>query len=168
MTKIELDVRINAPKERVWDTLANLGQVVNYHPYVTDSYYTSSQNEGMDAARVCEFGPNLAIEETAIAWNPGESYTLAIEFLKGTKPPITNILGTLAVRADGNASIVTMVMSYDVKFGLVGFAMDRMMVQPRYRNMINGIMVGLKHHVETGELVNKDVLKRIEVVPAAA
>ncbi len=113
-----------------------------------------------DAARVCEFGPNLAIEETAVAWNPGESYTLAIEFLKGTQPPITNTLGTLAVRENGNASVVTMVMSYNTKLGLIGMIMDRM--------MIDGLLAGMKHHIETGELVNRDVLKRIQVVPAAA
>lgn len=169
MTIMESSITINASKETVWSVLANLGGVVNYHPFIDNSYYNTDATEGTGAGRVCEFNNGMKINERAIHWNDGTSYTLAIEFITGPVPPIKDIRGTLMVeQAEANTSKVTMRMDYKTRFGIIGKVMDRRMVQPQYGRMLDGIMAGLKHHVETGEVVDMTVLKRVSVVPAAA
>ena len=57
MTTITQEIRINAPKDRVWAILADLGAVQRFHPGVKKSYYSTTQKEGVGASRVCELLP---------------------------------------------------------------------------------------------------------------
>ena len=50
MTHISSEIRINASKQQVWNILADLGAIVNFHPFILKSYYTSEQKEGVEAA----------------------------------------------------------------------------------------------------------------------
>ncbi len=169
MTTFTASTQIDVPQERVWEMIADLGGVVNFHPFVTQSYYTSQQKEGAGASRICEFGENLSVEEKAIEWREGESYTVAVDFVKGMKPPIRDMRGTMTVKPDGNGgSIASILIHYQPRFGIVGQLMDRFMIRSRYETMIPGMMQGLKHYAETGEVVNPKVLKRLQPLLATA
>ena len=168
MTTITGSTRINAPKAHVWELIADLGAVANFHPFATGSHYTSQQKTGDGASRICEFGPKLTLEETAVEWREGEMYTVAVDFIKGTKPPINDMRGSMALRADGDATIATITINYQPRFGIIGQIMDRVMIQPQYRKILPAVMQGLKHHAETGEVVDENLLKRISVVAQAA
>lgn len=85
MTHISHQITINAPKERVWEILADLGEVKRYHPGLTDSYYNSGEKRGVGASRHCDLKPFGSIDERVIEWNDGESYTL--EIYDGKKVP---------------------------------------------------------------------------------
>lgn len=160
MVSITQKIRINASKEKVWAIIANLGAVVNFHPYVLESYYTSESLEGIGAARQCVF-PKMEVNERAIDWKTGEHYTLAIDFLKGTIPPICNMQAGLRVEADGKNSLFTITMYYEPKFGILGKIMNRLMIQSQFERMLQGVVQGLKHHAETGELVTGDLAKQL-------
>ena len=51
MTKVSGHIVINAPKEKVWEVISDLGAISVWHPGVANSYYTSKQREGVGAAR---------------------------------------------------------------------------------------------------------------------
>lgn len=162
MTSIAAETRIAAPKEKVWEILANLGDVARFHPFVTRSYYhAGSRLEGVGASRVCEFGPDMAVRETAREWRQGESYILGIEVLKGMKPPIRDFQGHLSVREAAGGCVARIEMRYEPTLGPLGWIMDRLMIRPRYAKMLPGIAAGLKHYAETGETMDVGVLKRI-------
>ncbi len=57
MTQISSEIRINAPKQKVWAIIADLGAVQNFHPDVQKSYYSSENQKGLGTSRVCEL-PN--------------------------------------------------------------------------------------------------------------
>ena len=168
MTTIQREVRINARQASVWDVLADLGAIVNFHPFVINSFYTSDTPHGEGASRVCEFGDGLAIEETAVEWHEGESYTLRIGFLRGRTPPIHNNHAYFALRTEGRETVATLQLSYEPKFSVLGMALDKLMIQRQFGKTVAGILDGLKHHAETGETVDVKVLKRIQAAPIAA
>jgi len=168
MTTIYKEIELNIAKERAWEIIADLGGIVNFHPFVTNSYYTSDSLAGEGAARVCEFGPSQVINERAIAWNDGENFTLDISFIKGPKPPVNYLHGTMGVRETANGSAVYLEIEYQTKFGPIGAIMDRMMMRPQYEKLIDGVMKGLRHYTDSGETVNLDVLKRISVAVSPA
>ena len=92
MTHIAGEVHIDAPKDRVWDILADLGGIKNFSPGVTDSHYNPGDERGVGASRHCDLKPFGSVEETAILWNEGESYTLRLHDGKrlppsGMRPP---------------------------------------------------------------------------------
>ena len=46
MTTISASMHVDAPTERVWEIVADLGAVATFHPYVTHSYYSSQAKAG--------------------------------------------------------------------------------------------------------------------------
>ncbi len=117
MITLNHEIYIDAPKSQVWDVMADLGGVVKFHPLVTKSYYVTDEKQGTGAARVCELGPNTSVNETAIAWNEGESITLDVQYIKGQKPPVNSFHGTLSVRELGSGTVTAMTLEYAPKFG---------------------------------------------------
>lgn len=168
MTVLRYEIEIDASQEKVWKLMANLGDVNKFHPFVPTSYYTTDQLSGVGSARVCEFSPKMAIEETVVDWQDGKSLTLEIAFLKGPTPPVNNMRGTLAVKAQGIGSVASMEMSYEPKFGPVGALMDTMMIRRQYDKMMPGVLKGLKHHAETGEEVDLRTLTNLKSMEVTA
>ncbi|MCH8269280.1 MAG: SRPBCC family protein [Acidobacteria bacterium] len=167
MTHLSSEIRIKAPKEKVWAILADLGGIQNFHPGVKKSYYTSETKEGLGASRVCELIPMGKIEESVTEWREGEEITLAI-FPKEKAPPFQTAHGRVALRQDGQGTIVTLTVDYALKFGPLGSLMDVLMVRPQFRKAVPGVLAGLKHYAETGELVDRQVFKRIQHVAVPA
>ena len=66
MTRVTIDLRIDAPKEKVWDVVADLGSVSVWSPALAGSYYTSEAEEGLEAARHCDFPDGGYIKERTL------------------------------------------------------------------------------------------------------
>ncbi len=148
MTQITSEIKINAPKEKVWATLANLGGIQSFHPIVEKSYYISDSREGIGATRTCEFKGGGAISERAIEWREGEFFTL--EMHDGKKmPPFKTATGTQSVRSDGDGTIVGLTLEYNMKYGPIGSLMDAMLVKPKFLKVVPAILRGLKRELET-------------------
>ena len=155
MTTLNYEIYIDAPKSQVWDVIANLGEIVKFHPNVIKSYYVSDKKQGIGAARVCELGPNASVNETAIAWKEGESYTLDVQFIKGQKPPVHSFHGTMTVREKGSGTITAMAVEYAPKFGPLGKIIDVIVMRPQINKLLPVVLKGLKRHIETGESVDR-------------
>lgn len=157
MTKLSYETRIEAPVQQVWDVLADFGGTWKYNPNVTKSHSTSETNSGVGAERHCDLAfAGAEVEERIVDWNEGRSYDVAI--LDGRRtPPMKDPLAHFEVEADGDATVVRAFMRYDMKYGPLGWAMDRAMVRPKFGKAFGQILAGLKHHVETGELVTDDI-----------
>ena len=54
-TVISKKVKINASKDKVWDALADFGNVQNLSPNISKSYSTTDQKNGVGAERHCDF-----------------------------------------------------------------------------------------------------------------
>lgn len=169
MTVIRYEIEVDAPHNRVWELMADLGGIHKFHPFVPTSYYVTDQLTGVGASRVCEFDANMAVEETVTHWQEGQTMTLQIDFIKGMKPPINNLRGIVSVKPSGtNQSLAALEMRYDPKFGPIGSLMDKMMIRRQYAKMIPGILKGLKHHAETGEDVDLRVLTKLSNIKVSA
>ena len=168
MTTLKHEILINVPKSQVWDMIADLGGVVKFHPLVTKSYYVTDEKQGNGAARICELGPKNSVNETAIAWKEGESITLGVEFIKGQKPPVDNFTGTILLKEQGSGTVAAMIIEFAPKFGPLGKLMDVTLLRPQFDKLIPKVLKGLKHHIETGETVDLQVLAQIELTPASS
>lgn len=160
MAKIYHEIRINAPKETVWKALADFGGIHKFSPTVPTSHSTSANNEGLGATRHCDLAPMGSVEERIVEWKAGESLT--VEIYDGEKmPPIKNALGMLSVREDSDGTIASMQMEYETKMGVIGAAMNVVMIKGQFDKAVKGILQGLKHHTETGEVVTGTVSKQV-------
>ena len=74
MGRFSKEITINAPQEKVWAVLADLGNIYRWNPGVSHSYTTSENSKGEDATRHCDIERPLKgyLEERAFDWREGE------------------------------------------------------------------------------------------------
>ena len=158
MPNVTREIQVDAPTEKVWAVLANIGAVQDYSPGVVKSYYTSDIKEGVDASRHCDLLPTGTVEERIVDWRDGEQFS--IEIYEGTEVPYFGV-SHFTLERNGIGTIVTQVMDYkptdDLPNTLVGRSMEGLVGK-----IVGGNLVGLKHFVETGEVVTREVFKRIK------
>ena len=164
MIKITKEVEINAPKTKVWSVLADLGAIENYSPSVTKSYSTSENKQGIGASRHCDLLPMGSVEEKIIEWDEGESYK--IEIFEGKAIPFKGT-GKFELTENGKSTNVKMTFEPDMGNGIFGKIMGFMMKE-KMNKMITGVVIGLKHHLETDELVSAKTYKKIRKLSAAS
>ncbi len=149
MQRATASVEIDAPVERIWEVLADFGNVSVFNPGVTRSHLTSEGGGGVGATRHCDLAAaGASIEERIVEWVEGESYT--IEIYDGTRNPFATALATLSLApiADDRTT-ASMQIEWRTKGGIVGRLLDGGM-RAQNRKAIAGVLAGLKHHVETG------------------
>lgn len=151
-------ILVNAPIEKVWAVLANIGAVQDYSPSVVKSYFTSDIKEGVDASRHCDLLPKGTVEERIVDWHEGKQYS--IEIYEGTEIPYTGV-AHFALERDGVGTRVIEVMDYKPTNELP-IDLKRKSIEGLVGKIVEGNLVGLKHFVETGEIVTREVFRRIK------
>ncbi|OJJ18301.1 hypothetical protein BKI52_26140 [marine bacterium AO1-C] len=148
MTYIEKSLIIDAPKNVVWEALADFGAIKKFHKGLKDSYATSEANGGLGATRHCDLKPMGSIEERITRWEEGSLYT--VEIYEGKKtPPFKTAFATLKVESiNANQTKAYFIIEYTLKFGLLGQLMDAMMVKSQFSKASQIILDGLKEFSE--------------------
>ena len=146
MTRVAVEARIGASKDRVWDVIADLGAVSVWNPALADSHYTSAAKGGLEASRHCDFPDGGYVKERVVEWRPGEAFTL--DLYEGTVP-FASATGSMSVSEDRDGTIVTLALEYELKSDT---PVDPQEVERQNReDLLPLVLAGLKHYVETGE-----------------
>ncbi len=149
---------IDAPVETVWSVLADLGSIYKWNPGVAASQSTSEAAQGEGATRHCDLDDKNYLEERAFDWREGEGYKIDVT---ETSMPLKSNIVTFSIAPEGDGTRVNVTADYVLKFGLIGAIMDALFAKRQAQQGFDDMMAGLKHHVETGELVG-------DAVPALA
>ena len=147
-------IKIDAPVEKVWGVLADIGSIYKWNPGVVTSHTTVDQSQGDGTTRHCALDDKNFLEERTFDWREGESFK--IDVFESTLPLKSNIV-TFQVTPDGDGTRATVTADYVLKFGPIGKLMDVLFAKRQAQQGFDDMMVGLKYHVETGELVGEEV-----------
>ncbi len=144
---------IDAPADKVWSTLADLGSIYKWNPGVAHSHSTSELTQGEGATRHCDLDDKNYLKERAFDWQEGESFK--IDVTESTMPLESNIVTFQIAPAgdtpDGNGTRVSVTADYKLKFGPIGALMDIIFAKRQMQQAFDDMMAGLKYYVETGE-----------------
>ena len=145
MTKLSSEIQIDAPKEKAWGVLADLETVQQYDPAITKAFYTSEVRDGVGAARQCDW-PGGYVRERVTEWKPGEGY--AINAYEGSDiAPFESMDVRFVLRDAGQGTAVSLELEYRLKPDAPS---DPQEMESEYRQLIEGVLAGLKHYVEAG------------------
>jgi len=162
-TVISRKVTINAPKQKVWDALADFGNVQNMSPNISKSYLTSEQKNGVGAERHCDFtSMGAQVEERIVEWNEGESMKIDI-YERKNMPMIADILAEFKLEEQDNKVILHGSFEYSMS-NSVGNIMNSLVMKKMNIKTWELFLAGIKHHVETGENVEKGIRLDISMV----
>ena len=161
-------VTIDAPSAEVWRTISRFGDVYLFNPHVARSTLTSSTSRGLGATRRCELTMRGArMDERVVSWEEGVGYAFDVYASEKT-PPFETAGGAIRLRAQGGRTAAIATMQYAIGHGVAGAMLDRVVVRPQLERAFSASLAGLKHHVETGELVDEHTsldLSSVEITP---
>lgn len=152
MAILNNEILINAGPEAVWSVLSNLELLEQYDPITERSVAVTARKEGLGAGRKCDVLPKGSwFEEKVVDWRPQEG--LAFE-LVACNLPVKWLRHTYTLHAAGEQTRVTQVMEYEMKFGLLGKAMNALFVRKKWNAGIRQFFIGLKAYVERPVVVS--------------
>lgn len=154
MTTITRHVTIDAPTEQVWSAIADFGAVAVWNPNVKASHLTSSETAGEGISRECQLLPVGTVQERVTEWIEGELMSIEIYEFKNV-PAMRSANALLSLEPRGDRTMVQVQMTYEVGLGPVGAGMNSVMMKRQFTKAVTGLLAGLKHHVETGDHVDR-------------
>lgn len=147
MTQLVHEIHIAAPLDKVWAVLADLEAVRHYNPGVKHAEYNTTMREGVGAGRHCDIQPKGWVKERVIAWEPQKAITME---LYESQWPLNFMRWRTAVTRDGAGTRVSQAMEYQVKFGLLGRLLDKLVMRRKLDKTLAEVFVNLKQFVEKG------------------
>lgn len=165
--EINGEVLIEASKERVWESVADFGNTYLWNPSVTHSRLTSDAPSGIGATRHCDLTISKAsIEERVVDWVENEQ--LRVEIFGGRRtPPFKEAWGRFTLENVPGGTLTKLQLHYELKGGILGGLIDRLMVRRQYGKGLKLALAGLKYHVETGDLVETGTRVPVDEVTLA-
>lgn len=156
LKEITLEISTNTSKEKVWDLLFNRFSEVNvFNPLIEGSHHTTGTIGKVGCERHCDLDAKNAIKEKIVAARANDSFDLDI--IEGGLPMMDVMKGTYNLQElNTNQTKVSFIMKFTTKPAFMAPMMKGMMA-----NMLFKTLVGMKYHLETGNLVTKDNIKNI-------
>ena len=96
-------------------------------------------------------------------WEEGRGYSVDVK-MNGV--PMRNARADFDISIEDGRTVLTGVMRYEMPFGPIGRAMDRMSA-PRMSRLWSGMLAGFKERAETGKDVGPQTVLPLEAVRSA-
>ena len=141
MRTIELKRHIEAPRSDVWAVLADFPNIASWNGGVKKSFSTSDATDGVGAKRHCDLSPMGALEETVKVWEPEARMEISIDSAEGL--PIGAGLAKFVLQPSESGTDVSVVYSYEPKFGFLGELMGRLMLDGQLTKGFTGFLKDL-------------------------
>ncbi len=154
MSQLSSTKAVQAPLARVWETIADVGTIAEWHPGVERSPVLSAHRTGLGAVRRVELYDGTSAVEEVTSLDEGRSLTVTMsEF----SMPLSRGAATFEVEADGDErTLVTMTMDYEMKYGPLGWLMNAVMLRPIIGKLLASVLSGLDHHLVTGDHIGQN------------
>lgn len=141
------------PAAKVWDALADFGEIHRFHPEVRSSSPLSGKSSGVGSRRRCNLYQPGYLDEEVSDWQAGKGYTVRI---LDTSLPIKDATATFQIVSQSQkSSTVSLEMRYRPKFGLFGRLMDRLVMERTMNKAFAQVLKGLEDHLATGRVIGK-------------
>jgi ribosome-associated toxin RatA of RatAB toxin-antitoxin module len=163
---VETTLRVSAPAQKVWETLADFSSIERFSSKVDSSPIVGENSSGLGAQRKCTFYDKSTVVEEIVEYNEGESFRIE---LSEYAMPLKSLMAQMKVTpVDDTCSDVSFSMDYVVKFGPVGWLMGQLMMKPMMRGVTKDVLRGLAFHVVTGNRVGPKLPSSTDLAPALA
>lgn len=156
MHKVVVERELKVPVHKAWEILDDFGGVYRYHPMVEKSPIDNGIDAGLGAERISHFDNGDRIKERITGYEAGQEYT--VEIVDPGRFPLQAAHARLSLRSvNEDRSRVRFEMSFQPKYGPLGWLMGATVMQTRFRKALAEILAGLETHARTGKLVDREL-----------
>ena len=145
MTTIRHEVHAACPPERIWALLADLEAVERYNPGIKRAAVEGTQASGVGARRSCELVPKGRVVERVTHWEDGRALGLEVA---ESDWPFHFMRWVTRVQPNDDGSRITQELEYRVKFGPIGWLLDRLAMERKLRTSLDDVFASLVKHAE--------------------
>lgn len=124
--------------------LADPARLDQYDPVTKKSELISEIANGLGAERKCETSTGW-FKDKITEYQPHERLTFT---LTGCNQPMKSLVHSYTLKKIGNQTEVSQVMTYTMKFGMIGKLMDTLMGKRQSDKQIKRFFKGLKEYIE--------------------
>ena len=146
MTTIHHEIEATCPPARVWAVLADLEAVRHYNPTVRTAAVKGTRRTGVGAERVCDLLPKGRVLERVTHWEDGRAVGLEVA---ESDWPIRFMRWVTRIEPKGDGSLITQDLEYELKFGPVGWLLDKVVMKRKLSATLDDVFTRLAKHVET-------------------
>ena len=168
MTILSGVIHVEATDSKVWDVLSDLKGIAKWSPVVRSASVVTDTDKGEGARRRLKGVNSDFFDETITEWDDGVRLVYKVE---GANSLLQSVhAGFLVSPSDEGATLVTYTVHYQPRWGIAGTIADKIFLRRSMCRKIGLNLAGLKHHVETGELIETElpeVLKYLHRVSMA-
>ena len=140
MYNITVGKTLNAPRDAVWASWADFGNIAKWHPFVSHSKLLGDPAEPVQlgSRRQCDLadGKNV-VRERIVEYTPSER--LKIEMYDGTLPMKTVVATASFGAPDAERTRVVLAMDFEPKYGLLGKLMVPV-IKRQFRQMFTELL----------------------------
>jgi len=144
--EVKTAVIINTPASMVWDVLKDFGNVSEWAPTVSESHYLTAQTEGVGTERHCHVVGFGDIQEHVTDWHEGQGFAYSVTALG---PLAASNSSWWLTRIDDQATKLEVVFSYDIRFGLFGKILHKLVMRKKLEKSLPETLAATKKHVES-------------------
>ncbi len=145
MTTIHHEIQAGCGPDRIWALLSDLEAVARYNPGVRSASVTGSLRRGVGAMRACELLPKGRVVERVTHWEEGHAVGLEVA---ESDWPIHFMRWVTRVEPKATGAVITQELEYAVKFGPVGWLLDRLVMKRKLTATLDGVFASLVKHAE--------------------
>lgn len=145
MRSLDEQIEINAPASFVWEVLADFGGVANWAPYMRTCHLIGDQAQGVGTRRGMRHAWGFRFEEAVTEWRDGEG--LSFDVLRAPFP-MSDVRESWRVSGSGGCAMVSTKVTYGMRLGAVGSALDQLLVHLIVRREMRAGLRGLKRYAE--------------------
>ena len=162
-TLIKRSITINASNQKVWNALADFGNVQNLSPNIKKSYLTSGDSIGLGSTRHCDFySMGAAVEEKIIEWNEGKLIRIEL-FNPKNLPMIRDMEAVFELEEENGQTMIKGTFEYGMS-NAIGRFFNKLKMKKMNIDSWEAFLAGIKHNLDPGQKIDKNTRLDLEAV----
>ena len=157
-------LKINAPADKVWDVLDDYAGVEKFSIGIDKSPLIGDKKTGLGAVRHCIFHDQTSLHEEIVEYKEHKSFKVV---LSNFTAPMKFMHAAFNVEKISETSCkVAMNMDFEVKFGLLGKLLGKLVIGRLIKRVNEDLLLGLAYYTVTGKTLASELPSKEELAPA--
>ena len=145
MRLIKQRAEIGASLPVIWSILADFGEVAAWAPYMKHSALIGDQKTGVGSRRELRHAWGFRLQESVTEWTDGRSFSFDVV---QAPYPMKDVKESWLIEHVNGQTIVATSVEYAMRLGILGAALDAILVRHIVRREMRAGLRGLKEHAE--------------------